>query len=185
MFCLFAVLSVIEFKLKECKCTALIVHARKEHIFEINRIYNQAVEDGLRTAHVSPVSMEERRLWFERHDLDRYPIFVWQENGSAKGWLSISPYRAGREALGEVAEVSYYVDYNYHGMGIASELMKHGIEFCKNISIRILVAILISGNEESIALLHKFGFEESGRIKNAIQYDNIYRDHVYMSLNID
>ncbi len=163
----------------------MIVHARTEHISEINRIYNQAVEDGLRTAHTSPVSKEERRQWFERHDLDRHPIFVWLENDSVIGWLSISPYRAGREALSEVAEVSYYVDYNHHGRGIASELMKHGIEFCKNISTRILVAILISGNEESIGLLHKFGFEESGRIKKAIKYDDAYRDHVYMSLNIN
>lgn len=163
----------------------MIVHAREEHISEINRIYNQAVKDGLRTAHVSPVSMEKRRQWFKRHDRDRYPIFVWQENGSAKGWLSISPYRAGREALVEVAEVSYYVDYEYHGRGIASALMKHGVEFCKNTGLRILVAILISENEESIGLLQKFGFEESGRITEAIHYDGIYRDHVYMSLNID
>lgn len=163
----------------------MIVHAREEHISEINRIYNQAVEDGFRTAHTSPVSSEERRQWFEQHDRDRHPIFVWQENGYVKGWLSISSYRAGREALSEVAEVSYYVDYDYHGRGIASELMKHGIEFCKKNSTRILVAILISGNEESIGLLHKFGFEESGRIKSAIQYNNIYRDHVYMCLNID
>lgn len=163
----------------------MIVHAREEHISEINRIYNQAVEDGLRTAHVSPVSKEERREWFKRHDRNRYPIFVWQENSYVKGWLSISSYRAGREALSEVAEVSYYVDYNHHGRGIASELMKHGIAFCNNAPIRILVAILISGNVESIGLLRKFGFEESGRIKKAIKYDDAYRDHVYMSLNID
>lgn len=163
----------------------MIARAQKEHLPEINNIYNQAIKDGLRTAHLSPISEQERLEWFEHHDNEQFPIFVWLDNDTVLGWLSVSPYRSGRDALSEVAEISYYVDYNRHGEGIASELMKHTIAFCSRASYRILVAILISGNEESIGLLHKFGFEESGRIKRAIHYKDIYRDHLYMSLNVE
>ncbi|NGP76838.1 N-acetyltransferase [Balneolaceae bacterium YR4-1] len=163
----------------------MITRAQKEHLPEINDIYNQAINDGLRTAHLSPISEQERLEWFEHHDNEQFPIFVWLDNDTVLGWLSVSPYRSGRDALSEVAEISYYVDYNRHGEGIASELMKHAIAFCSRASYRILVAILISGNEESIGLLHKFGFEESGRIKRAIHYKDIYRDHLYMSLNVE
>lgn len=163
----------------------MIARAQKEHLPEINDIYNQAINDGLRTAHLSPISEQERLEWFEHHDNEQFPIFVWLDNDTVLGWLSVSPYRSGRDALSEVAEISYYVDYNRHGEGIASELMKHAIAFCSRASYRILVAILISGNEESIGLLHKFGFEESGRIKRAIHYKDIYRDHLYMSLNVE
>lgn len=163
----------------------MIARAQKEHLPEINDIYNQAINDGLRTAHLSPISEQERLEWFEHHDNEQFPIFVWLDNDTVLGWLSVSPYRSGRDALSEVAEISYYVDYNRHGEGIASELMKHAIAYCSRASYRILVAILISGNEESIGLLHKFGFEESGRIKRAIHYKDIYRDHLYMSLNVE
>lgn len=163
----------------------MIIRARREHLPQIDEIYNQAVRDGLRTAHLSPLSEKERMEWFKRHDNELFPVFVWLQDDTVKGWLSVSAYRSGRDALSEVAEISYYVDYRAHGQGIASDLMKHGIAFCKNTSFRILVAILISGNEESMGLLHKFGFQESGRIKEAVHYRDMYRDHVYMSLNIE
>lgn len=163
----------------------MITRARIEHLSQIDDIYNQAIRDGLRTAHLSPLSSQERRDWFEQHKKEQFPIFVWQEDDAVYGWLSISPYRSGRDALSEVAEVSYYVDYQRHGEGIASELMEHGISFCKKADFRILVAILISGNEESIGLLEKFGFEESGRITRAIHYRDMYRDHVYMSREVE
>lgn len=164
----------------------MIAIAKKEHLPQIDYIYNQAVKDGLRTAHLHPLSEEERFKWFERHNPEKFPIFVRLDNyQKVRGWLSVSPYRSGRDALSEVAEISYYVDYTEHGKGIATELMQYGIEYCKSTSFRILVAILISGNEESMGLLEKFGFQESGRIKKAVHYRDMYRDHVYMSLNIE
>ncbi|MDX1586181.1 MAG: GNAT family N-acetyltransferase [Balneolaceae bacterium] len=163
----------------------MITRAREEHLSRIDEIYNQAVRDGLRTAHLNPLTRRERREWFAGHKNEQFPVFVWLEDGTVWGWLSVSPYRSGRDALGEVAEISYYVDYQKHGEGIASELMRHAITFCKRASLRILVAILISGNDESIGLLEKFRFRESGRIERAIHYKDLFRDHVYMSLNIE
>lgn len=166
------------------RVSVLIIQAQREHLSAIDDIYNQAIEDGLRTAHLNPLTPKERQNWFEAHSKEEYPVFVWIEKEAVLGWLSISPYRSGRGALSEVAEVSYYVDYAHHGKGIATRLMNHGIEFCRQKCFRILVAILVSGNEESIGLLTRFGFEEAGRVKNAIHYKEIFRDHMYMSLNI-
>lgn len=163
----------------------MIQRATTEDLDRINAIYNQAVNDGLRTAHLSPLTLEERKEWFSEHQAEPFPVFVWKEKGDVLGWISISPYRAGREALDEVAEVSYYVDYRHHGMGIATELMDHAISFCRKQGFRILVAILISGNEASTGLLRKFGFEEYGRIPDGIRYEGTFRDHLYMGLKLN
>lgn len=162
----------------------MIVRAEHKHLDAIDEIYNQAIEDGLRTAHLKPLSKQQRLKWFKDHTGEPYPIFVWTEQDHVLGWLSVSPYRAGRNALKDVAEISYYVDYNHHGKGIASKLMQHGISFCKEQGFRILVAIMISGNEASAGLAEKFGFKESGRIKHALRFENTLRDHVYMSLEL-
>jgi phosphinothricin acetyltransferase len=154
--------------------------AQSKHIKQINNIYNQAVKDGLRTAHIETVSIQEREAWLGNHSMDRYPIFVYLEDDKVLGWISISPYRSDRQALDEVVEVSYYVDYDHHGKGIASQLMEHSISFCKTASYRIMVAILVSGNEPSIGLLHKFNFSEAGRIPDAIHYKDEFRDHLFM-----
>lgn len=162
----------------------MIIHAQPEHLSDIDRIYNQAIEDGLRTAHLEPLTHKEREEWFKSHSDESFPVFIWTEQNSVLGWLSISPYRSGRGALGEVAEVSYYVDYHHHSKGIATALMEHAIDFCTRSHFRILVAILVSENKESIALLKKFDFKETGRIKDAIHYKSMFRDHLYMSLHI-
>lgn len=158
----------------------MITLAKPKHLQKINEIYNQAVKDGLRTAHTAPVSLDKRKNWFERHSREQYPIWVYKDDEDVLGWISVSPYRSGREALNEVVEVSYYVDYNSHGQGIATTLMEHAVQFCRDSGYRIAVAILISDNKSSIALVEKFGFAEGGRIPDAIHYQNEFRDHLYM-----
>lgn len=162
----------------------MISPAQFKHVKQINNIYNQAVKDGLRTAHIEPVSIQEREVWLGKHSPDRFPIFVFLKDDEVLGWISISPYRDDRQALDEVVEVSYYVDYDHHGQGIASQLMKYAISFCKSVNYRIMVAILVSENEPSVGLLDKFGFKEAGRISDAIHYKDEFRDHLFMYKNL-
>ena len=150
-----------------------------DDISAINNIYNQAVNDGLRTAHIEPVSLKDRRVWFANHDEDAFPIFIAEISGELAGWISISPYRSDRQALDEVVEISYYVDYAHHEKGLGSRLMNRALNFCQKAPYRIAVAILISQNQSSIALLEKFGFSEGGRIPDAIHYEDSFRDHLY------
>lgn len=158
----------------------MIKRAKPEHLNAINDIYNQAVADGLRTAHTQPVSLKQRKNWLKNHPHNTYPVFVFLDDDAVLGWLSVSPYRSDRQALNEVVEISYYVHYDYHDQGIATELMTHGLTFCTEVNYRIAVAILVSGNQPSIALLEKFDFTECGRIPDALHFDNHYRDHLYM-----
>lgn len=158
----------------------MIISARTEHLPTINDIYNQAVADGFRTAHRKPVSLDERKQWFSNHSSDTYPVFVYLDDDSVLGWLSVSSYSKNRQALSDVVEVSYYVDYDHQNQGIASTLMKHGLQFCKEFGYRIAVAILVSDNKPSIALLEKFGFSEAGRIPDGLNFDGEFRDHLYM-----
>ncbi|WP_440998626.1 N-acetyltransferase family protein [Fodinibius sp. SL11] len=158
----------------------MITRAEPEHLKAINDIYNQAVAEGFRTAHTHPVSLKQRKQWFNRHPKNTYPVFVYLDDNELLGWLSVSKYSKNRAALSEVIEVSYYVDYNHQNQGIATQLMEHALQFCKQSDYRIAVAILVSDNEASIALLNKFGFSEAGRIPDALNFNDKYRDHLYM-----
>ena len=77
-------------------------------------IYNEAVADRFATADSSPVTVEQRRPWFDEHD-DEYPIWVLEAEGSIRGWYSLSSYRAGRPAVRGTAELSYYVAADSRG----------------------------------------------------------------------
>ena len=141
-------------------------------------IYNQAIASGNATADTVPFTVETRRGWFETHATDAYPIYVCEADHQVVGYLSVSPYR-DRPALRRTAEVSYYVDYAWHGKGIGSAMMAHVLADCPRIDIHVLIAIVLEWNAGSIRLLEKFGFEKWGYLPEVAEFDGRLVGHLY------
>ena len=145
----------------------------------IVEIYNQAVLSQNATADTVPFSVAARLDWFNQHDGNQYPIYVCEdESKQILGYLSLSLYR-DRPALARTAEVSYYVDYGQHGMGIGSTLMQHALEDCARIGKKVLLAIVLEWNAPSIKLLEKFGFEKWGTLPEVAEFSGRLCGHVY------
>lgn len=158
----------------------MIRHASKTDLPQIDTIYNQAIEDGFHTAHTKPLTKEERLQWFHKYSENKYPLFVFEEKDKVIGWISISPYRSGREALNETVEISFYVDFNFHGKGIGTKLILHCLDQAERIGKRVFLAIIIEGNQGSIQILKKLGFEQWGYLPQVINYRNEIRGQIYM-----
>ena len=162
----------------------LIRSALPGDLESINLIYNQAVEERFCSAHLERVPMEEHRVWFGRHRPDRFPVYVAEKEGDIAGWISLSPYREGRQALSHVAEVSYYVHRNHRGLGLGSELMKHVLEVAPGFGFGTLIAILLGENLPSIALLERHGFRRWGVMPGIARIGKVRSDHLYYGLKI-
>jgi L-amino acid N-acyltransferase YncA len=158
--------------------------ARQEDLSQINEIYNQAVRQGFCTAHLTEISMEERRAWFETHDPQRFPVYVAIKEHLITGWVSLGSYREDRQALAHVAEVSYYVEELHRGEGIGNRLMEHAIEVSPQFGFSVLVAILLNKNPASIGLLKKFGFEAWGVMPGIALIEGQEADHLYYGLKL-
>ncbi len=158
--------------------------ARPEDLFHINDIYNQAVEQKFCTAHLEPVGMEYRDDWFREYNQDHFAVHVAAEGSRVVGWSSLGPYRSGREALAHVAEVSYYVHNDAKGKGIGTMLLNHAIEEAPRYNYSVLIAILLSKNSASIALLEKFGFSCWGSMPEIAIIGDQVADHLYFGLKL-
>jgi len=158
--------------------------ARIQDLPAINEIYNQAVLQKYCTAHLNAVDMEYRRAWFSAHHPERYPVFVSAEAGRLTGWVSLGPYRADRQALAHVAEISYYVDRESRRQGIGSRLLQHAINLAPACGLTILIAILLDKNHGSIALLEKFGFSQWGSMPGIAIIEGEHADHLYYGLKL-
>ena len=158
--------------------------ASKEDLPSINTIYNQAVRQGFCTAHLVPVDLEYRHAWFSDHPPERYPVYVYQEDNVIMGWVSLGAYRADREALAHVAEVSYFVDQGSRGRGIGSQLLQHALHVTPACGLSILVAILQNKNPVSISLLKKFGFSLWGSMPGIASIGKETADHLYYGLRL-
>ena len=141
-------------------------------------IYNQAIAAQNATADTVEFTVEQRLGWFQSHPPEIYPIYVYEENGQVLGWLSVSPYRE-RPALMRTAEVSYYVDYAHHGMGIGSMLLQYALDDASRIGKKVYLAILLEWNTDSIRLLGKFGFEKWGHLPDVAEFADKTCGHLY------
>jgi L-amino acid N-acyltransferase YncA len=158
--------------------------ALQEDLSTINEIYNQAVQQRFCTAHLKQVGMEERQSWFTAHHPVHHPVFVAVDQRGVVGWLSMGPYREGREALAHVVEVSYYVAEKMRGKGVGSMLLDHAMQTAPAYGYTVLLAILLDKNLASRRMLEKFGFEVWGCMPGIARIDDQLADHLYYGLKL-
>ncbi len=161
-----------------------VPHLQPTDLAAINEIYNQAVRERFCTAHLIPVTMEQREAWYRSHESNRFPVFVATDAGNVIGWVSLSPYRPEREALEHVAEISYYVERDNRGRGIGRQLIQHGISVAPEFGFSVLVAILLSKNQASLRLLEISGFTRWGTMPGIAQIGDEVADHLFYGLKI-
>lgn len=155
----------------------------------IVEIYNQAISAGQRTADIQPFVVEERLDWFNAHTADKYPLLVAVNYEKVVGYLTISPYREGRQAFIRTAEVSYYIHFEHHREGVASQLINYVITLCPSLDIKTLIAMLLASNVSSIGFLEKHGFNEWGRLPKVAEFPQFISeqqkvDHLFYGRHI-
>lgn len=159
--------------------------AKLEDLKAIVEIYNQVIAAGQKTADITPFTTEDRGKWFEDHTPDKYPILVAEVGNVIVGYLTISAYRPGRMALRYTAEVSYFIHFEHHHQGIASNLLQHVIGMCPSLQIKTLFAILFDSNHSSVRLLEKYSFEKWGHLPRVADLDGVEFGHLYYGLRIE
>ena len=163
----------------------LIRIAETRDLPAIVEIYNEAIPSQRSTADTQPVRLEDRLAWFEEHRPHEYPIFVADVDGQIAGWCSLSAYRPGRAALRTTAEISYYVSTAYHRRGIGTALIEHALAACPALGILHLFAIVLEGNEASLRLLRKAGFEQWGYLPRVANFDGQEIGHLYYGRHVE
>ncbi|MCK5811148.1 MAG: N-acetyltransferase [Cocleimonas sp.] len=161
-----------------------IVLAQHKDLEDIVDIYNQAIRVGHCTADTEPFSTKQRMAWFEHHHAEKFPLLVAKDDNELLGYLTLSPYREGRKAVQRTAEISYYIHYQHHRKGVASDLMRHALDLCPSLRIKHLIAILVGGNQGSIGLLEKYGFERWGCFPEIVEFGEDRMDHLYYGLSL-
>ncbi len=158
--------------------------AREDDLPAIVEIYNQAIQTKHSTGDTQPVTVTDRRAWFEEHPPGKYPIYVAEEDGHVVGWCSLSAYRPGRGAFRHTAEISYYIAFSHHRRGIASALVEYAMAACPDLQIKHLFAIVLEGNAASLKLLEKMGFEQWGYLPRVADFDGREVGHLYYGRHV-
>jgi L-amino acid N-acyltransferase YncA len=162
----------------------MIRAAIAEDIDSVVNIYNQAIDAGFQTAFTEKFSAAERMDWFQQHLENNFPIFVYVIEGEVAGWFSISPYRQGRDALRYTVEISYFVHRDHQKKGIGSQLMKFGLDACRQLGYKTALAIILEPNTGSIRLLEKSGFERWAYLPGVAVFKGVECSHIYYGIKL-
>src|SRR5687768_16205034 len=117
----------------------------------INDIYNHYVPRSTCTYQLEPEPIEGRRVWFEAHPPDRYPVTVAQEDSQILGWGSLSKFR-DRAAYAPSVEASVYIRHDKHRRGIGKALLIDLIQRARALGFHTLVGGASADQTASLAL---------------------------------
>ncbi len=146
-------------------------------------IYNSTIPSRQVTADIEPVTVASRLDWFNEHSADKRPIWVVEDNGQMRGWLSYSNFHA-RAAYTHTAEISIYVAQDARGKGVGAYLLTEAIAFAPTLNVHTLVGLIFGHNEPSWKLFERFGFERWAGHAARCNLDGIERDLVIVGKRV-
>ncbi|CAN5464726.1 GNAT family N-acetyltransferase [soil metagenome] len=137
--------------------------ATENDIPAITDIYNEAIEFGTATFDTDKKTIAERLVWFKNHD-SSHPIIVAVIENNVIGWASLSRW-SERAAYDSTAEVSVYVHKDFRDKGTGKRLMEIITIEGEKAGLHSLISRITEGNEKSIYLHDRLGFENVGILK--------------------
>ncbi|PFD42102.1 N-acetyltransferase [Bacillus cereus] len=162
----------------------MIREATKKDLTFILDIYNDAILNTTAVYAYKPVTLENRKDWYEQKQADGYPISVYELDNKVVGFATFGPFRAW-PAYKYSIEHSVYVNKEYRKNGIGTSLMKALIAIAKEREYMTLIAGIDAENEKSIAMHKNFGFVYSGTISKAGYKFNRWLDLAFYQLELN
>lgn len=126
-------------------------------------------------------TIEVQNKWFEDKQHHHFPVIVAESNGQVVGF---GTYGTFREKIGYqyTVEHSVYVSDAFTGKGIGKLLLTELIQLAKKQGYHNMIGAIDAENYGSIAFHKRFGFVESGIIKEAGFKFNKWLDLLFMQL---
>ncbi len=159
--------------------------ATLEDLASIVEIYNSTIPGRVVSADTEPICVEQRLPWFHEHDPARRPIWVAEEDGEVVGWLSLGDFWDGRPAYDGTAEIGIYVKEDHRGGGIGGHMLEEAIRRAPDLGIKTLTAGAFAGNELSLRLFERFGFERWAYFPRVAELDGNEQDLVVLGLRLE
>ena len=139
----------------------LVRDAEDADVPTILAITNAAILQSTAMWSLTPVTLEQRRAWFQERLSAGYPVLVAEHEGDVAGFASYGSFRAW-EGYAATVEHSVYVDERYRGLGAGRALVAALVERGRAAGLHAIVGGVEAGNLASLRLHDSLGFERTG-----------------------
>jgi phosphinothricin acetyltransferase len=127
-------------------------------------IYNEVIATSTAVFHDRPVSLEDRRQWWQARTGQGYPVLVAIDSAGVAGYATFGDFRSW-PGYRYTVEHSVYVRADRRGSGVGAELMKVLIARAEAAGKHCMVAGVDAANTGSIRFHERLGFEKAGVLR--------------------
>jgi L-amino acid N-acyltransferase len=165
----------------------LIRDASEADLRAITNLYNAWIPTHTITWTETLTMLEERATWFERQQVEGWPVLVADVAGEVVGFTALEPCRGEGKWPGyrSTAELSIHVAEASWGHGVGRALIEGLVERACAAGIHVLVAAIDGDNTASIRFHERLGFVEVARMPQVGQKFGRWLDLVLMQRIID
>jgi phosphinothricin acetyltransferase len=131
-----------------------------------------------------PVTVDDRREWFDRFDTTGPYRLVVADDGELRGWACSSPYR-NHPAFSRTVEFSICLAPTYRGRGLGTRLYERLLAELDGEDVHVALAGIAVENEASVALHRKVGFSDVGVFDEYATKRGVYFSSRWMQRRLD
>jgi len=165
--------------------TVILRTPKWEDLDDLVEFINSLVEEGADIALSQKVSRGEEAEWLGKRlvllDRDEELSLVAEVDGKVVANSEITR-RAGYSR--HVGGLGIAIKNGYRDVGIGTEMLKTLVSQAEAMGLTMLTLTVFSANRRAVHVYEKVGFEETGRIPNAIHKDGKFMDEIIMVKNI-
>lgn len=158
----------------------MIEPGRDDDLPTIVDIINYTIMNSNATLATQPVSVAERREWFERFSATGpYRLLVARRGSQVLGYAASQPYRE-HKGFRETVEVSIALDITSRGQGVGTALYRALFASLVDEPVHVALAGIVLPNDASVALHRKVGFTEVGIFHEYAVKNGQYLSSIWM-----
>jgi L-amino acid N-acyltransferase len=142
-------------------------------------IYNEIIANTTAVYSESPVSLAERRAWWQGRLALDYPVLVAADAGGVIGFASFGDFRAW-PCYRHTVEHSVHVRADRRGEGFGAQLIEALISRAQGLGKHIMIAGVDADNAASIKLHERLQFERVAHLREVGRKFGRWLDLVFL-----
>ncbi len=160
-----------------------IREAREEDLEGLVAIYNEVIATSTAIYSNTPVSLADRRQWWQARLAAGYPVLIAPDAAGVAGFASFGDFRAW-PGYRFTVEHSVHVRADGRGRGVGTLLVRALLPRAAALGKHVMIAGVDAANAASIRFHERLGFEKSGHLREVGYKFDRWLDLVFLQRRI-